>query len=652
MGEAERIVGDYWAAERGSGKPYSWLQSPTLLSLLNRRVSGDPEVSTAAWFKQKFFPEPAELCLSLGCGFGGFERVGIDIGISKKFHANDISAGAIEKARQAADAAGMADKISYDVVDLDGDYALPPATYDAIFAISSAHHVFQLENLFRQCRAALKPGGLLFLDEYVGPSRFQTSPLATGIINRLLEALPPQYRRNLFSNDGSTIDHYRPLPAGHFEKIDPSEAIRSGELISTLKMYFDVVEYRPYGGSIMHMLFSGIIGNFDESREIDAAFLKAVSIFEEALEQIEAIQSDYTAVVARPRLDLLDAAMDRPERALVEWEVRKLVAELDAITPPKENGKQTAAELELIRLSKKRAEKLALAEKELQRLRDEIETRDNRLAEVDGELRNLGILMRDAEARFIEAAGAKDTTSQEAANVQRRLVEQIQDRDRRLGDAQARLIEADGAKNTTSEQAANVQRRLVEQIQDRDRRLADAQARLIAADGARNTILEEAANVQRRLVEEIRNRDRSLGDAQARLIEADSAKNDIAEEAADIQRRLVEQIQDRDRRLGKIHEDNQLLLGQIADVQRTLVEEIQHRDRSLAKAHEDNQLLLSQINERDRHSQESDRRAIRLQRELEATRESLKAIQNSTTWRALTALRKVVPRQLRRTRDD
>jgi SAM-dependent methyltransferase len=616
MGEAD-IVGDYWAAERGSGKPYSWLQSPTLLSLLNRRVSGDPEVSTAAWFKQKFFPEPAELCLSLGCGFGGFERAGIGIGISRKFHANDISAGAIEKARQAAAEAGMADKISYDVVDLDGDYTLPSATYDAIFAISSAHHVFQLEKLFRQCRAALKPGGLLFLDEYVGPSRFQTSPLATGIINRLLEALPRQYRQNLFSNDGSTIDHYRPLPAGHFEKIDPSEAIRSGELISTLKMYFDVVEYRPYGGSIMHMLFSGIIGNFDETREIDAAFLKAISIFEEALEQIEAIQSDYAAVVARPRLDILDAAMDRPDRALVEWEVRKLVAEFDAKTPPKENGKQTATELELIRLAKAGGEKLALAEKELQRLRDEIETRDNRLAEVDRELRNAGIVMRDAEARLIEAHGAKNKIAAEAAEGQRRLVEELRAFQALMRDAETRLIEADGVKNKILEEAAEGQRRLVEEIQNRDRSLGKAHED--------NQLLHhQIAAVQRRLVEEIQNRDLSLGKVQ-------EDNQLLHSQIADVQRRLVEEIQNRDRSLGKAHEDNRLLHSQIANVQRRLVEEIQNRDRSLGKAHEDNQLL---------------------QQNLEATQESLKAIRNSATWRALTALRKAVPRQLRRTRDD
>ena len=399
----QNTVGDYWAAERGSGKPYSWLQSPTLHALLNRRISGDPGVSTAAWFKQKFFPEPAELCLSLGCGFGHFERSCIDNGIAKKFHANDISAGAIEKARQAAANAGMSDKITYEVVNLDGDYNLPPATYDAIFAIASAHHVFQLENLFRQCRAALKPGGKLFLDEYVGPSRFQTPPLATDIINRLLEALPAQYRQSLYSNDGSTIDRYWPLPAGHFEKVDPSEAIRSGELISTLKMYFDVVEYRPYGGGILHMLFSGIMGNFDETHGIDTAFLSAVSIFEETLEQVGALQSDHAAVVAVPRLDILDAAINRPHHNALEIPKVSRTAEVES---------------DLNRVVNDRDRKLALAEQEILRLQSEIE--------------NYEIAMRDTQVRLIEADSAKNKIRNEAAEKQRRLVDEIKYRDERL----------------------------------------------------------------------------------------------------------------------------------------------------------------------------------------------------------------------------
>ena len=157
--------------------------------------------------------------------------------IAEKFHANDVSAGAIEGARAAASAAGLFDRVDYSVADLN-DIKLSEQLYDAIFAISSFHHVFQLEQLCKECRAALKPGGLFFLDEYIGPSRFQSSQFVVETINRILCNLPEKYRYNLFVKDGSTIDRYVPSPVEHFEKFDPSEAVRSGEIMNVLRMYF------------------------------------------------------------------------------------------------------------------------------------------------------------------------------------------------------------------------------------------------------------------------------------------------------------------------------------------------------------------------------------------------------------------------------
>ncbi len=300
MSDAAKIASEYWAVDRAGDRRRSWLEHPTILECVNRRVSGDPKVSTMWWFRNKYFQRPVELALSLGCGFGGFERFGIDNGITRKFHANDLSDGAIEKAREGAAQAGLADKIEYSVLNLD-DFALPAASYDAIFALSSAHHVFRLENLFRQCRKALKPHGLLFLDEYIGPSRFQCAPEVTGLINKLRDILPEKYRKSLFTNDGSLIYPYAPSPVEHFEKHDPSEAVRSGEIISTLKMYFDILEYRPYGGAIMHMLFSGIMGNFDENDEADVALVRTIATFEETLESAGVIGSDFAAIVAKPK---------------------------------------------------------------------------------------------------------------------------------------------------------------------------------------------------------------------------------------------------------------------------------------------------------------------------------------------------------------
>ena len=293
-------VSDYWATNRKADRPRSWLEHPTLLKFVHQRVSGDPKIDTYSWFKQTYFPNAVPLALTIGCGLGPFERYAIKIGIAERFQANDISSGAIETAKALAAEAGLSNRIDYSVVDVD-HIELPPKQYDAIFTISSAHHIYNLENLFRQCRHALKPTGLLLLDEYIGPSRFQSSPFVTAIINKLLSEFPPKYRKNLLADSGSLINRYDPSPIEHFEQNDPSEAIRSGELVSTLKQYFDIVEMRPYGGAILHMLFSGIMGNFDETNENDVALIRTIAIFEEALESVGAIGADFAAIVARPK---------------------------------------------------------------------------------------------------------------------------------------------------------------------------------------------------------------------------------------------------------------------------------------------------------------------------------------------------------------
>jgi 2-polyprenyl-3-methyl-5-hydroxy-6-metoxy-1,4-benzoquinol methylase len=300
----EDVVSDYWGADRKAESQHSWLENKVILDCLHRRVSGDPQVGTYSWVKQKYFPAPVSLCLSLGCGLGDFERGAIGLGIAKKFHAYDISSGAIETAQKRATAAGLTDQIEYGVQNLE-NVVLPAKTYDAIFMISSAHHIFNLENLFFQCRDALKPGGLMILDEYIGPTRFQSSPLVTEIINKMLAILPSRYRKNLFTNDGRTIDSYAPFSLEEFERNDPSEAIRSGEIVNVLKLYFDIVDLRPYGGAILHMLFSGIMGNFDESNDTDVTLLRTISAFEEILEKVGAINSDFAAIVAKPRQTVL-----------------------------------------------------------------------------------------------------------------------------------------------------------------------------------------------------------------------------------------------------------------------------------------------------------------------------------------------------------
>jgi SAM-dependent methyltransferase len=301
MKTAAELAAEYWdkAENHRSDRYRSWLEHPTILRYANQRVTGDPELNGVTWFQRKYLPEAVNLGLSLGCGNGDLERAALKMGIAKRFHAGDISPDAIERARLAAANDGLGDCIEYSVTDLN-TATLPKNTYDLVIGMQSVHHVFQLERLFQQVRDSMRPGALFYLDEYIGPIRFQTSDAMTKLINDIRAILPTRLKMDLLMQKGWIWETYTPSPIEHFEATDPSEAIRSSEIVPLLKLYFDIVEYRPYGGQLLHMLLTGITGNFEEGNESDQALLKLFALMEQTHEA-HFSGPDFAVIVARPK---------------------------------------------------------------------------------------------------------------------------------------------------------------------------------------------------------------------------------------------------------------------------------------------------------------------------------------------------------------
>jgi hypothetical protein len=81
--------------------------------------------------------------------------------------------------------------------------------------------------------------------------------------------------------------------------IDPSEAIRSGEIMTLLVKYFNILEVNEFGGTILHMLLQDIAGNFDPEREEDMTILNLICYFEEILIKKKVITSDFALIIAQ-----------------------------------------------------------------------------------------------------------------------------------------------------------------------------------------------------------------------------------------------------------------------------------------------------------------------------------------------------------------
>ena len=301
--ERQRRVSDVWSVAPGVAPGWYWLAHPLVRARVNTFASGNPNVDGYGRLKlllrERGVALPLGRAVSLGCGFGALERNLAAEGIIREIDAYDIAPEAVAGARRLAAEAGL-DGLRYHVADLE-HVAFAPGEIDVVFAHSSVHHVERLEALFATVAAMLKPGGIFHLNEYVGPNRFQWTDAQMAGINEFLQALPDRLRR-------MPSGHLRPLQTrptiAAMVASDPSEAIRSSDIVPLIGQYFDILEQRDLGGALLHQGLGEIAQNFDAGSAEDRAVLEAFFAAEDRAMREGAIGSDFTLItaVARPRV--------------------------------------------------------------------------------------------------------------------------------------------------------------------------------------------------------------------------------------------------------------------------------------------------------------------------------------------------------------
>ena len=257
-------------------------------------ITGKEEVSYYDHFAAKYLE--SAVALSLGCGTGHHERRWSETGRFERIYAYDMSETRIEYARQQALKENISN-IDYQVADIN-DIEYVPTEYDVVIGAHSIHHFAYLDSLFSRIRQTLKPNGYFFIDEFVGPARFQWTDRQLEATNALLRVLPDTYRRR---QDGTIKSYvYRPSLASMI-LYDPSEAIESNQIPVMLQKHFEVLEIRPYGGTILHLLFAEIAHNFLDESSDTRRILQICFDVEDCLLASGEIASDFAFIVAKPR---------------------------------------------------------------------------------------------------------------------------------------------------------------------------------------------------------------------------------------------------------------------------------------------------------------------------------------------------------------
>lgn len=232
----------FWDSPGGIHKQRAnecWLTKPYVRQYVIETIGSGRALWPVEWLESRY-PIRFRRGLSIGCGSGALERSLMTLDVCESVDAFDGALGSVNEARQEAAARGWGKRLRYFAADFN-TITLPRDTYDVVFFNQSLHHVARMEHLLRQVRRALKPGGLLYADEYVGPSRHEWTPERLTIHQIIYGFLPPEWR------------YYDRVPAP-IEYDDPSEAIRSSEILPQLRSGFEVIERRDYGGTLLSIL--------------------------------------------------------------------------------------------------------------------------------------------------------------------------------------------------------------------------------------------------------------------------------------------------------------------------------------------------------------------------------------------------------------
>lgn len=291
-------VSDFWSVEFSRMRQNSnyWTNNTLITDNISELISGT-KVHWLPWLFQEYFKNIPRFgrVLSICCGDGAHELTMLKTGKVDFLHAFDISKGALESAASRFRAANIpVNKYKLEIKDVN-DLDIY-GHYDLVICAGAAHHVTNLEGLFSKVSQLLGPNGYFALLEYVGPSQFQWTDRQIDVINRILGCLDAKY---LFQ--GRRMKFGRPS-IEDMVKIDPSEAIRSHDILNILGRFFSFEYKRDYNGTIIHQMYQLINGDFGNKDLPDFdSIIKMVLVFEDILVKSGYLESDFTFIVSRPK---------------------------------------------------------------------------------------------------------------------------------------------------------------------------------------------------------------------------------------------------------------------------------------------------------------------------------------------------------------
>ena len=263
--DALRRAAAFWDERtRQPSKVSRWWSCEPVLRHVNRMICGRDVAGTLTAGVAAALRDaggPFERAVSVGCGTATKERALVRDGVVKHFTLHEISQERLAAARTNFERARLSHGADFKAVNAFDDDT--PDRFDVVHWNSSLHHMFDVDAALAWSRRVLKPGGVIVIYEYIGPTRFQWPDRALNWIETVRKSLPQEILERVGKPGQFVPTRVRRPDPEKLKAADPSEAADSDRIIPCATKHFPDGRWTMLGGMIYAIALNDIIGNFD-----------------------------------------------------------------------------------------------------------------------------------------------------------------------------------------------------------------------------------------------------------------------------------------------------------------------------------------------------------------------------------------------------
>lgn len=236
----------------------NWWNIEAVRKRWNKLITDDPEKEYEDYIVDKYLKNKNDISiLSVGCGNGSHEIKFANYPNIKKVTDIDMASKPLKKAKEKALNFNIT-KLSF--LNSSFENFTTTETFDLILFHSSLHHFKNTQNTLLKTTQLLNHNGLLVINEYTGPNKFQFGKQRKTYLNKIIKTIPDHLKRRLNSNNIKN----RIYESGTLRMYiaDPSEAVNSSVIMQCLNRQFNMLEEKKTGGDILHYVLKDIAHNF------------------------------------------------------------------------------------------------------------------------------------------------------------------------------------------------------------------------------------------------------------------------------------------------------------------------------------------------------------------------------------------------------